>query len=349
MTDLIITALILLIIGAFVIYKVQFQEAETVFDIDRTLALDFIFSIVIIFVHIPEQYQNCLSDFVGSFAYIGVSFFCMKAAYGVKYSYDNKENYLKKFWNVRLKKILLPLLVVCIISFIYCFYNSNFNMFCLFYYDNIYGWIRVLLLFYIEFYLVYIGTEKVGNAILIKYRDAFLALLIISQSIMDYTLHYNLIKGWNIERIGFVIGIILYNNKATIKKYIVNNWNRKIILFLISTLLFGGLYLKFKESGFVGSYLIRGGLETTFLILIITIILKVKFQNRLIKIGGGIAYNIYVCHPLVFIILCGVCRKITSGAFIGCTIVLTAILSYIISLIQRKLVKIVSGKVFWRK
>ena len=335
MVDMIITGLTIIAIGLSAIYGFKIENSSSIFDIDRTYAFDFLFSIIIIFVHVPSLFQNAIQDLIGSFAYVGVSFFCMKAAYGVKYSYSHKRDYLKRFWKSRLFKICIPLLIVAMVDFIRCFLFENFSDFCLIQYDSIYGWIRVLLLFYVEFYLIYTITDKLRCPSLIKYRDVLLSVLIILQSIVDYSCHLNLIQGWYIERIGFVLGIVLFNHGDAIKFYIKEKYNLKLIGNLVITLVLGLLYIKFKHYGFVGEYLLRGFLELSFLILIVSVMQILKFDNRITQIGGGISYGIYICHPLVFTILSNCFRTVSSGLFIVLTVICTLCLAYIVTNIAR--------------
>lgn len=330
MADMLITIFVIVLVGLSILYKFKIEDSNSVLDIDRTYAYDFLFSIVIIFVHIPIQFQNTIQDYIGSFAYIGVSFFCMKAAYGVKYSYSHKHDYLRGFWITRLSKIIVPLMIVIFIDFIRCYVIRNFTDLCLIHYDSIYGWIRVLILFYVEFYLIYLLTDNIGNHLLIKYRDLFLSILIVVQSVIDFSWHFNLVQGWNIERIGFVVGIILFNYGEKIREFFQKEYNLILIVNFALTITIGALYIKFKQFGFVGGDLLRGVLEISFLLLVVCITQKFRFDNCITKIMGGISYGIYICHPLIFLGLVNVFRDASSGMFVALTIVLVLIIAYIV-------------------
>ncbi len=334
MLDIMITVFVLALIGLCMIYSLKITDSDSVFDIDRTWLWDFLFSIIVIFVHIPVQFQNKIQDLIGSFAYIGVSYFCMKAAYGIEYSYNNKKDYFKTFWKHKIEKLLLPLIIVCIIDIVRCLIFFEFSELCLIYYDSIYGWIRILFLYYFEFYFLFFVSDKLQIKKIGKYREYLLILLILLQSLMDYILHIGLIKGWDIERIGFIIGIILYHNGDSIKNFILNRFVINLFINFVLTFLLGLMYVKYKGHVILGGFLLRGLLEISFLFLIVIISLKVKNQNYMIKLGNKISYEIYICHPLVFLFLAKLQFVKTSSFFICLTLAVTLVLAYVVSVVS---------------
>ena len=72
-------------------YGIGFDKNKiTVFDVYDSRILKGAFCIIIILVHIPEVYQNKIQDLMGSFAYIGVTFFFMTSSYGMRLSMQKK-------------------------------------------------------------------------------------------------------------------------------------------------------------------------------------------------------------------------------------------------------------------
>lgn len=286
------------IVGMIAIYMagIKHSEKQNILCIENVNTLKFAFSIIVLFVHVPQEYQNTLQDLVGSFAYIGVSWFCMISAYGLKCKCictDYIDHFKYRFTNV-----LAPLLVGGAVDLALNVLHCK-NTFSFIEYDHVYGWIRILLLFYLEFFAVY--ALLTGH---IKYQviDWLLCVIIIVQSIFDYFYGKGIFSGWYIERIGFVTGIIIYDNKKHIDS-IVRTHKRMVYVIFALTVASGTIYLKYKYLGFFGGYLLRSILEITFLLLLVTATTKWKFTNVILNWGAGISYEIYIMHPIVFSIL----------------------------------------------
>ena len=133
---------------------------EDFFDFYDSQMLKGLFCIIVVLVHIPSGYQNRIQDMIGSFAYIGVTFFFMSSAYGIKYGIKNKENYLKHFWRRRLIALLIPALMCNVVNVIFLVATGQDVQLVTFL--NINTWVRVLLLFYLVFWLGHYLSYKLG-------------------------------------------------------------------------------------------------------------------------------------------------------------------------------------------
>lgn len=112
MTDYLLTAALLTLLFLVVIITRNSDSSKaTFFSKKYTTALKGVCSIVVIFIHIPDAYQNPLQENVGRFAYIAVTLFFMISAYGMQLGL-RKPCYLKHFWRNRLSSLLIPCLVV---------------------------------------------------------------------------------------------------------------------------------------------------------------------------------------------------------------------------------------------
>ena len=120
---------------------------EYFFDFYDSQMLKGLSCIIVVLVHIPSGYQNRIQDMIGSFAYIGVTFFFMSSAYGLKYGIKNKKNYLKHFWRRRLTALLIPALMCNVVNVIFLVATGQDVQLVTFL--NINAWVRVLLLFYL--------------------------------------------------------------------------------------------------------------------------------------------------------------------------------------------------------
>ncbi len=81
-----IMGLVLLFMAFILIYKAKLtKDTSHFFNLTaNTTAMRGFWCIIVILVHIPAVYQNRIQDLMGSFAYIGVTFFFMTSAYGLK-------------------------------------------------------------------------------------------------------------------------------------------------------------------------------------------------------------------------------------------------------------------------
>ena len=117
MPSILLTLLLIAFIFIAVVWKAKPRvNGEGFFDKEYTNTLKGICSIVVIFVHIPEVYQNPLQDALGSFAYVCVTGFFMISAFGMQYSLNHNPKYLASFPVNRLTALLIPNIIINIIS-----------------------------------------------------------------------------------------------------------------------------------------------------------------------------------------------------------------------------------------
>ena len=151
--------LMLAIYATVAIFGVKYStEKMNFFDLKDTTALKGIFCIIVVLVHVPAEYQNPIQDAIGSFAYIGVTFFFMTSSFGLMYSMEHKEGYKKRFWQNRLSSLLIPALLCNVVYILVKVLGDEqitfWNVI------NINAWVKVLLLYYLIFWIVKIIPEK---------------------------------------------------------------------------------------------------------------------------------------------------------------------------------------------
>ena len=67
---------IVIVLASIILMEISYnQQNNRFFDKENTNAMRGFWSLIIILVHIPVVYQNQIQDMLGSFAYIGVTFF----------------------------------------------------------------------------------------------------------------------------------------------------------------------------------------------------------------------------------------------------------------------------------
>lgn len=136
------------------------KDKDSIMSLNDTNFLRGFWCIIVVLVHIPAAYQNRLQDMIGSFAYIGVTFFFMTSAYGLKYNMMHKEGYMEHFWRRRLPAILLPALIANAFVVVMQAIDSDFRELSFIDFANINAWVKVLLLYYVVFWLIYHVAPK---------------------------------------------------------------------------------------------------------------------------------------------------------------------------------------------
>ena len=301
------------------------------FDIGSTTCMRGLWCIVILLVHIPSDYQNFIQDMIGSFAYIGVTFFFMTSSYGLVLAAKNKpEKVIKGFWKRRLPKLLVPMVLVNVARVFAKLYADK--EFLPLQFLGITGFVKQLLFFYLVFWIIFKILPKKTSWNL---KCSILCVCVIVFSITIYFLDI----GWPVESFGFIYGVILANAKEVFLAKTKNKWLLKSGLLCAASLILGITYLKFKEVVFAGDYLIKLALGFAILLFILFLTAKLKFGNKISHFLGEISYEIYLIHDVVFIILAAVYPQMDSGIFI----VLSVVISVITSVIINKLSKIILG------
>ena len=154
--------------AASVIYGLKFdRDKDSFMSFDDSNFLRGFWCIIVVLVHIPAVYQNRIQDMIGSFAYIGVTFFFMTSAYGLKYSMMHKNGYMEHFWRRRLPALLVPALIANAFTVTM---EKGLNEMHFISFLNINGWVKVLLLYYAVFWIIYrIAPKFFGGGVLARY------------------------------------------------------------------------------------------------------------------------------------------------------------------------------------
>lgn len=312
------------------------RNDEIFFDKQDTLFLKGFWSIIIILVHIPIEYQNKIQDIIGSFAYVGVTFFFIASAFGLKYNTDNKKNYLNDFFNKRVIKLIFPMLIVnllLIILNILIFKTYSFNI------DNfINAWVIRLVVAYIIFWLFHEKIFKQDN----KKADLLTSLVVLLYSLLGCIPFLNNIFRWNVEILGFVFGIYLYNNRNIVKS------NKKNIFFaIIISIIISLFYIKLKNIPFLGNYILRIVLTFALNYVSFQLIKEFRYGNKINNFIGTISFETYLCHPGLIFIIKELFPNMNSGMFIVVIIAISILFSFITHTLFQKTFIVLNNKE-WR-
>ncbi len=283
-------------------------------------------AIVVILIHIPSEHGNIVQDAIGSFAYVAVTIFFMLSAYGLKYSVENKEGYLKKFWKNRILVLLIPFWIANIIKVLVSPSSSAIrNILEIIGFGGI-SFITVLLVYYVIFWLVY---RFIKNP---KVSDIILCSIVLLYSILGKA--FDLPTGWLVESMGFIYGILIYYMIPILSK--MKKVSHLILAGIVSILL-GVLYLKYKEIYMIGTWLIKTMLGASLVILLVIILNKITIKSALLSYIGNISYEIYLLHNIIINLLINV--NIMSALWILLVIMLSILSAMAMNYIDNKIIK----------
>lgn len=296
------------------------QSDGQFFDKDNTNALRGFWCLVVVLVHIPLSYQNRIQDMIGSFTYIGVTFFFMTSAYGLKVQIGNTPEKIDVFWRKRLPKLLIPCIIVNLFRLsLKMLMGGEFQLIEL---VKINDWIVWLMICYFFFWIVY----KIFNC-----KDYLVTSLVIGFSLFMYW-KKDYIHGptWCPEVIGFVYGIFLYRVKNKFLDAINKKWTIKSAILCVAAGLAGIGYLQFKTVQFWGDYFLKVLLGFLIIVFVLSINVKVSIGNRVSNYLGNISFEVYLVHGLTFDIIQKIKPDMSSGLFILISLILTIAFSSVI-------------------
>lgn len=310
-------------LGFSCLYKATLVDRNNdFFGITSTSALRGFWCIIIVLVHVPQNYGNRIQDLIGSFAYIGVTFFFMTSGYGLRLGV-RKEKSINNFWRKRLPKILVPMIFVNIVDFIVVgFISGSYELSRLVRFDR---WVQWLLVCYIVVWLFYRFN------IMKEYKDGGIIAVLVLFSLCIFFLGDKIqVTTWTTEIYGFIWGIVLATKKCEIENKLYQNWKIKATILFIVSLMLGLLYIKYKHVFFFGGYLLKIILGLVMLTFILQLTTRVQIGNPIILFLGKISYEIYLIHGIAFYIIEKKFPEMCSGMFILTSIILTIGISVIV-------------------
>ena len=318
--------------------SLAFNDSSHFFDINNTKALRGLFSLVIILVHIPPRYQNTVQDMIGSFAYIGVTFFFMTSAFGLEKSMSRTAGRLEHFWRHRLIKLLVPCFLVNILWMCKQFFESHEIYFPKLFEIN--PWTKWLLVCYAFYYCI--KRIKCSG----KYANVLICISVILFSVGIYCLKVQGVINnttWCTEIYGFIWGLLLAGNDSFFMNTKGKKWWTMAIFSFLSAGILGILYLKMKCVFLLGDYVLKIVLGFGILFWMLIVNVKIKFANKVGCFLGSISYEIYLIHG--FVIQCLLGYNCGSWVFILIVMLSTIAISFIMNrlavVIMKNLMKLI--------
>lgn len=228
--------------------------------------------------------------------YLMVAVFFFYSGYGLIYSLENKENYMKHFFKSRISRLVIPYAVSLII---YTTVKSIFDGFNILTVINSYingepivsnSWfIITLLILYLLFWFSF-GIIKNKRASWIVFTALFAVLC------LNFKFAY-----WSPTIICFLVGMIWSSKKETIDEQLLKYNIQYIFILLICFSVF--FILRSKFNSFIFDVLCRVLCSVFFSSLIICLQTRFSIGNRMLKFISKISLEIYLYHGLFIFLL----------------------------------------------
>ena len=332
--------IVMLFLLLCILYKASLSDdQEHFFDLHNTKAMRGFWCIVIMMVHVPMAYTNKIQDVIGSFAYIGVTFFFMTSSYGLKLSIDKQPGKIKHFWRDRLPKLLIISWVVNIFVTIAFIVSGLYTLSLMTIVNILYinKWVVWLIICYFFFWItkLIMGNKNTGNFVVCGLVAVF-----------SMTMYYLVTTGkhgtltWHTECYGFIWGILLACVDNWFYNYHKEKWLVKLGISCVIALILGGAYLQFKHVVIAGDYILKIALGFAILLFILIANVKLSFGNSINQFIGEISFEVYLIHGQVYKLLnYGSSGELSSGVFIVISIIITLVCAYITHFIASYLIK----------
>lgn len=317
LTNLIMVGILLFLAGLLLAGAKFRPDGAHFFDRENSGAMRGFWCLIVVLVHVPAAYQNRLQDMLGSFAYVGVTFFFMTSAYGLRLAAEKRPESIRYFWRHRLPKLLVPCVLANAVRMAaYVAGGSRVSPWML---VRIGGWVRWLLVCYLIFWLCYRFLSE-------KYRDWAVCGLAAVFSLAVYGMKPDTTT-WCPEVLGFAWGILLGRWKNRFTGWTDKGWLAKNAGLCLLAGILGAGYLMGKGIPFWGDYVLKIVLGVAILGFVLGLNTKISMGNRVSRLLGTISYEVFLLHDVSFFVLEKAFPGLNSGVFILMSLLVTAALS----------------------
>lgn len=308
------------------------------FSKDYTTALKGLCALVVILVHIPETYSNPIQDGIGSFAFVAVSVFFLISSFGLHRQASLKPAYLSHFWRNRLSALLIPVIIINICRLLTIgLTEGQWHFEYLLKTDP---YVLVLLCYYVLFYIILRFLTPIANKTW-GYTIEITAVIISSLSLYFFSPNRanSAEMGWCYEQWGIVWGILLFHCFDRFVAWMNSGHRLKLLCTFLIGLAAGLAYLKCKDIFFGGQYVLKVILGFSLILLLFLLTGHGISSHTVNRFLGNISYEIYLSHGFIMSMLKHNKPDLGSWTFIGMTVVLTLVFSYLIYILGKPVVK----------
>ena len=334
LTNLIMVGILLFLAGLLLAGAKFRPDGAHFFDRENSGAMRGFWCLIVVLVHVPAAYQNRLQDMLGSFAYVGVTFFFLTSAYGLRLAAEKRPESIRYFWRHRLPKLLVPCVLANAVRMAaYVAGGSRVSPWML---VRIGGWVRWLLVCYLIFWLCYRFLSE-------KYRDWAVCGLAAVFSLVVYGMKPDTTT-WCPEVLGFAWGILLGRWKNRFTGWTDKGWLAKNAGLCLLAGILGVGYLMGKGIPFWGDYVLKIVLGVAILGFVLGLNTKISMGNRVSRLLGTISYEVFLLHDVSFFVLEKAFPGLNSGVFILMSLLVTAALSLAVQRISARILDILFKK-----
>lgn len=323
----------LLLFGIMAV-KAEFAEKghfhEDFLSLQQSKILQGITAVSIIFHHLSQyitEYGNVWKGPITIYSSMGILFttiFFFCSGYGLVISYKRKPDYLKNFFKKRMPSVFIPFMLSNIIYFIFVgiYFNrigsvlegvANFFGIVLI---NTNTWFLVeIMILYLAFYFIFRFVKEPKRAMTVM--GVFIAILITVSLLLghdksQYGGHWFMGEWWYNTTIFFLAGMLTAQYYGPIVAFLKKRYKWlmpvSVVMFLVTFALEEfiirnfGYYQEWEGHPGYGAKAITLLAQVVvcfvWLIMVLLILLKVKFNNKVLVLLSKISLEMYIIHEI---------------------------------------------------
>lgn len=273
---------------------------------ERTVSIRGILSILVLVHHFSGYSGSILFAPFSHIGYLLVAAFFFISGYGLRFSIEHKKNYLSANSMLhRINKLLIPYwaaVIVCIVLYYMVGIRFSLKQIAIsFIHSNDIissAWyVFELLVLYLFFFISYRAK---------KHR--FLLLLVFTVTFTVVLVFTKVNTVWYRSNFAFLLGVLFFEkSECIIGKIKTINFKKYIILITVEfVILISTLILKKLIYGLnfdLLTMIINQIGSLVFSVLMVTVMMKIKFGNKVLDYIGKISYEVYLTHVCIIGVL----------------------------------------------
>ena len=322
------TACVLVAYFLLIVFKSDWtrdvEGQKAFFSYDYTNVMKGLCCILVILVHVPENFTNPLQKAVGGFSQVSVTLYFLFSAYGLMWGIRNKPDYLKNFWKHRVLVLMIPYMISCAVKTLAGYHHGSGGSF----------FVCVLLLFYT---VTYCAVKYIH-----KHASLAIVVCVLVYSVVGSATD---ILRWPTQALGFAYGVILAEYLYDLKKWFTTGYTAKLCSI---TVIAAVLTLTYVLAGEKMPRWIEITLQNIMVLALILWVFLVTFRlnigNAVSRFLGKISYDIFLYHGLVQTLLVSFTESewgmnLSSGTFLILLIAFSIVLASIMHVMNGAIVR----------
>lgn len=282
--------------------KINKEPVRNPFSKEQSLVIRGICAMEIVIGHIGIYSDTPFLRAISKTDILFVGIFFALSGYGIAYSIEQKEKYLHLFPLKKFCSLFLPAYVAFALGelIVVLQYQSPVLLKRLvqlpYFFKNINWFIWELFLFYLLTYLL-VKMKKLKQLPWI--------LLILNILLIFAGYYAGISENWYGSGICFPIGILYYQYSETFyEKCLQKKWWLWGLTGVVTLCIFAIGFLLFENRLPLLASILKNTVAVLVIFVLVIILSKVKIGNRVSRFLGGISFEIYLYHLVIF----GLCR-----------------------------------------